>query len=332
MKISEIGEDPFIQRIKEKMDSNLPEGIVGIEDDCAVVPFDGQPNNKVLLLSTDSLVEGCHFLRDIISPEDLGYKAVMVNVSDIAAMGGKSLYILMSIALPNNVEDTWLNGYLKGVSDACSEVGIFLIGGDTTASKDGIFINFTIVGEVEKSHVKYRKNAKNGDLICITAGLGDSLAGFHSLMEGSVNRLTQKHCRPKAHFNEGLWLGKQEFVHAMMDLSDGLYLDLARMMLASGVGAEINLDKIPLSKDFTQFAKKHNWNEAEQAVVSGEEYCLLLTIDPIKYEELNEAFTRKFSYPLSVIGRVVGDKGVTYLGNGQSIEIKSKPYFHFNEK
>lgn len=329
MKISQIGEDPFIQMIKEKMNQDLPKDVIGIEDDCAVIPY---TRDKLLLLSTDSLTEGCHFLKDKIAPEDLGYKAVMVNVSDIAAMGGRSLYLLMSIALPSDVEESWLKKYLEGVQEACSEARIFLIGGDTTGSKNEIFINFTIVGEINKSDIKYRKGAQIGDKICLTSPIGDSLAGFHSLMEGKTNRLTQKHCKPKAQYKQGLWLGKQIAVHAMMDLSDGVDQDLARMMLASSKGAEVVLEQIPMSEDFLEFAKTHHWNESEQAVVSGEEYCLLLTVDPVEFERLNNEFIKKFSCPLYVIGSVKSGTGVTYLQKGQNIKIQSKSYVHFKEQ
>lgn len=329
MKISQIGEDPFIQMIKEKMSNNLPAGIVGIGDDCAVIPLN---NEKALLLSTDSLVEGCHFLKDKISSPDLGYKSVMVNASDIAAMGGKALYILMSIALPQDIEESWLNGYLKGIHEACSELNICLVGGDTTGSKNEIFINITIVGEVDKENIKYRKNAQVGDLICLTSPIGDSLAGFHSLMEGKINTLIKKHNRPKAQFKEGIWLGRHPAVHAMMDLSDGLYIDLARMMQASGVGAEVVLEQIPLSKDFLEFCQTHNWKASEQAIVSGEEYCLLFTVNETDFEQLNKDFISEFSYSLSVIGTVKTDNKVIYKQNDQLIQIQSKPYFHFNER
>lgn len=330
MKISQIGEDQFIQRIKEKMGFNIPLDVIGIEDDCAVVPFN---NDKHWLLSTDSLVEGCHFLKDKISPQDLGYKAVMANVSDIAAMGGKGLYVLMSIALPNDTEESWLNDYLTGVKDACLEASLFLIGGDTTGSKSGIFINFTIMGEVDKANVKYRRDARVGDLICLTAPIGNSLAGFHALMQGETKGpLVEKHCHPKAQFNEGFWLGTQSSVHAMMDLSDGLQLDLERMVKAANVGAEVVLEQIPLSKEFLEFSQVHSWDARQQAVVSGEEYCLLLTVDPEEFKELNSEFMKQFSYPLFVIGSIKSGAGVNYIQCGSKVSLESKGYNHFNYK
>lgn len=328
MKISQIGEEAFIQIIKEKMNQKLPKGIVGIGDDCAVVPLD---TGKLLLLSTDSLVEGCHFLKNKISPEDLGYKAVMVNVSDIAAMGGKALYLLMSIALPNDIEELWLKAYLKGVEDACSAMGISLIGGDTTGSKNAIFINFTIMGEVDKANVKYRKDAKVGDLICLTAPIGDSLAGFHALMEGERkgSSLIAKHCRPKAQFKEGFWLGAQGSVHGMIDLSDGVYQDLSRMAAASEVGAEVVLEQIPMTQEFQEFSRMHHWNAPQQAVISGEEYCLLLTVEAGDFESLNSQFRKQFGSELFVIGRIRQGKGVSYIQGDKVIQMESKGYDHF---
>lgn len=328
MKISQIGEDPFIQIIKEKMNQNLPRGVVGIEDDCAVVPLE----DKLLLMSTDSLVEGCHFLKDKMLPEDLGYKAVMINVSDIAAMGGKGLYVLMSVALPNETEESWLNAYLTGVNNACLEAGLSLIGGDTTGSKNGIFINFTIIGEVDKSHVKYRKDARVGDLIGLTAPIGNSLAGFHALMQGETKGpLVEKHCHPKAQFNEGLWLGAQSSVHAMMDLSDGLQQDLARMVAASKVRGEVVLEQIPMSPEYLEFSRVHHWNASQQAIVSGEEYSLLFTVEAGEFESLNSKFIKQFGSGLFVIGRIKEGEGVLYLQGDKAIQIESKAYNHFKE-
>lgn len=276
------------------------------------------------------MVEGCHFIKDKISPSDLGYKAVMVNVSDIAAMGGRGLYVLMSIAMPKETDEAWIAGYMEGVKEACSEVGIELIGGDTTGSKGGIFINFTIIGEMISEHVKYRKDAKDGDLICVTDVIGDSLAGYELMMKGEVgSRLIKKHCRPRAQFKEGEWLGTQAGVRAMMDISDGLVQDLARMMKASNCGAEVDLEKVPLSNEFKEFAKERGWPPEQKAITSGEEYCLLLTVDPAEYEALSKDFEKQFSRTLYAVGIVKGDSGVSFFSKGQRIEIESAGYSHF---
>lgn len=329
MKIAQIGEDTLIEGIKQKMGLILPEGVVGIGDDCAVVPL-GQ--DKLILLSTDTLVEGCHFIKDKISAKDLGYKAVMVNVSDIAAMGGHGLYVLMSIALPRETEDFWIEDFIEGVKEACEEAKVLLIGGDTTGSKGGLFINFSILGEVLGENVKYRKDAREGDVICITDYIGDSLAGYELMMKGeSESSLIKKHCRPRAQFEEGAWLGGQSSVRAMMDISDGLVQDLGRMMKASGCAAEVDIEKIPLSKEFYKVAKERGWSAEEKAVISGEEYCLLLTVDPAEYAVLSRAFEKKFARPLYPIGVVKNGLGVSFFKNGEKVNIESEGYLHFKQ-
>jgi len=329
VKISQIGEDKLIQGVKEKMNFNLGEGVVGIGDDCAVVPLG---ENKLMLFSTDSLVEGCHFIKEKISPRDLGYKAVMVNVSDVAAMGGRGRYALMSIAMPKGTDASWFSEYMNGVKEACEEVGVGLIGGDTTSSKGGIFINFSIVGEVLRGNVKYRKDAREGDVICVTDTLGDSLAGYEMMMSGkNKGSLVEKHCCPKARFREGEWLGGHSSVRGMMDISDGLFQDLGRMMKASGYGAEVDIDKIPVSREFIEFAREHDWPVKERAVISGEEYGLLLTVNSVEYQSLSDEFEKIFSRPLYAIGIVKGGRGVRFIKNGKVVEIEFEGYLHFKD-
>lgn len=328
MKIGQIGEDNFIRKIQERVSTNLRGDIVGIGDDCAV--FSGGDKDKFLLVSTDSIVEGCHFHKDKISARDLGYKGVMVNVSDIAAMGGRSLYVLMSIAIPKDTEEAWLDEYMEGVYEACEEAGIVLIGGDTTGSKGTIFINFSIIGEVAKTKVKYRRDAKAGDVVCIGDTIGDSLAGYELMMLGERGGgLVNKHCRPRAQFKEGIWLGEQSCVRAMMDISDGLVQDLGRMMKASNCGAEVRLEKIPLSKEFREFCKERGWDRCEKAIVSGEEYCLLLTVKADEFEGLNKRFEAEFGQQLYAIGIVKVGEGVSYIREDGKVVIESEGYSHF---
>lgn len=327
MKIGQIGEDSLIEVIRKKMDFNLGAGVVGIGDDCAVVPWS---DDKLMLLSTDSLVEGCHFIKEKISARDLGYKAVMVNVSDVAAMGGRGLYVLMSIALPKETEESWIREYMEGVKEACVVVDIGIIGGDTTGSKGGIFINFSIVGEVSSGRVKYRSGAREGDIICVTDAIGDSMAGYELMMEGEVEGvLVDKHCRPCARFKEGEWLGGQSSVRGMMDISDGLVQDLGRMMRASGCGADVDIEKVPLSKEYREFVMERGWVGEEKAIVSGEEYSLLLTVDPVGFDLLSSAFEDVFDRPLYAIGIVKNGYEVAFFEKGRRMKIETEGYLHF---
>lgn len=329
MKIGQVGEDNLIEEIRNKMGFNLGEGIIGIGDDCAVIPLG---NGMLMLLSTDSLVEGCHFIKEKISARDLGYKAVMVNVSDIAAMGGKGLYVLMSVAFPEETEKLWVDEFVEGVKEGCEETGVDLVGGDTTGSKGGIFINLTIVGEVSRKNVKYRSGAKDGNVICVTDVIGDSLAGYEVMIRGDNEPvLKEKHCCPRARFKEGEWLGEQDSVKAMMDISDGLVQDLRRMMRASGCGARVDIEKIPLSKEFREYALRNSWIPEEKGIISGEEYCLLFTVDVDGYEELSKEFEKKFGRPLYNIGVVERAAGVSFFRKCDQVKIESEGYLHFKE-
>lgn len=327
IKISDIGEDAFIEKVKKEVNLIFADRVVeGIGDDCAVV----QGGEGLTLLTTDSLVEGCHFIKDKISARDLGYKGVMVNVSDIAAMGGSAQYVLMSIALPNDTEEVWINEYLEGVNEACQEAGVELVGGDTTCSKGGIFINFCVMGEVLEECVKYRSGARVGDVICITDPIGGSLAGYELMMAGvQEGELVEKHCRPRALDLEGEWLGEQVAVKAMMDVSDGLVQDLRRMMKASKVAARVDLEKIPMSDAFRQFASKTGRSAEELAIGSGEEYCLLLAVDAKGLKQLQKGFKEEFDRDLYEIGVVEKGKGVSFFKDGKKIEVKSEGYLHF---
>src|SRR3990167_1821105 len=213
MRIQDWGEDGFIGYLKTQFSSSSSRNfIVGIGDDCAVIPGN---NGISLLVTTDALVEGIHFIRDRISPEDLGYKTIAVNVSDIAAMGGTPEYAFLSIALPPSVECAWLKGIVQGIKEACMKWNLQLLGGDTVGSKRDIFLNLTLTGSISHDRIKYRHHAKAGDFLCVNGYLGDSGGGLKALQEGlfkteDIQYLIQSHFRPKPNPQEGIWLATHE--------------------------------------------------------------------------------------------------------------------------
>lgn len=260
--LKDLGEDSFIQQIIAQFPHS------GIGDDCAVIP--------PWLITTDALVEGVHFIKDQIPPQALGYKTVAINVSDIAAMGGKPLYAFLAIALPSSTSTTWLEGFMQGIKEACEKWAIELKGGDTVGSQRDLFINLTLIGQANK--VKYRHQAERGDTIYVTGPLGNSGGGLKALQKGVKNDfLIHSHYHPEPSIEKGIELASLDDVHAMMDISDGLDIDLRRLLKASQKGAILNLDQIPLSRELTQACVKEGWDPLELALTGGEDYCLLVT-------------------------------------------------------
>jgi thiamine-monophosphate kinase len=323
MKITETGEEGIIELLKKDFPAPLP--LVGIGDDCAIIPIPG--TEELFLVTTDALVEGTHFLSTTISPHDLGYKTAAVNLSDIAAKGGTPLYAFLSLALPKSTDLSFVQDFLKGLKEGLGST--LLLGGDTVSSSNEIFINLTLIGKCHKNQVKKRDQAKAGDIVCIDGYLGDSRAGLDVLQKGlkGFPTLVQAHQRPRTHLEEGQWLATQASVHAMMDLSDGLATDLPRLLKASNLGCQINLETLPISPACKEFFQ----NPLPIALAGGEEYCLLFTVAQDQFNSLAKAFKAKFGRPFFPIGKTVElPKELIYLSSGEPVLIDSIPLFkHF---
>ena len=246
MKMHEWGEESFIQNLKDMFTSS--EIIMGIGDDCAVIPAQ---QNRVWLVTTDALVEDVHFITAMIPPEDLGYKSIAINVSDIAAMGGIPQYAFLTISMPSDTKRAWVDRYVAGFKQACEEYNVSLLGGDTTGSKKGIFLSITFIGRAVKGRVKYRHGAQVGDVVCVTGYLGDSSAGLLALQQqlprgvqdSEVEHLVRAHFRPRAQVHEGLWLSRCAF-------HDG-YL----RWIQSGSGTHLDRFKVPCRHRHRQIAQ-----------------------------------------------------------------------------
>ncbi|MCR5840537.1 MAG: thiamine-phosphate kinase [Bacteroidales bacterium] len=326
--LAELGEFGLIDRIRSRFPA--PSGITGIGDDCAVIP---QRCGCDTLVSTDMLVEGTHFLREDITPYDLGWKSAAVNLSDIAAMGGRPTATFLSLALPASLDPGWIEAFMNGYADISGRFDTALLGGDTTASPDRICINVAVLGECPSGKARLRSSAMSNDLICVTGPLGDSAAGLKAILQGverdaDVQRLIERHYRPVPRVAEGLRLAATPGVHAMMDISDGIGSDLEHILEASSrsgraataeaekkpslrsemplqrhpagtgepLGAEVRVEAIPLSPALKRVCARLGWDAAELAVCGGEDYELLFTVDPEAEKTLD--------VPHTVIGAV----------------------------
>lgn len=332
MKLSEIGEFGLIQRFSAPFLKNLPPGTRGIGDDCAILPW---KKDSALLVTTDMLVENVHFLRAGILPEDLGWKSLAVNLSDIAAMGGNSHSAFLSLGLPLDIAVGWIDRFFKGLRGLAAKEKVRLLGGDTTRSEKAVIINVAVLGSVDRRRAKLRSAARPGDVVCVTGCLGDSAAGLKIILAGhpaatDETRLTRRHNRPRPHLAEGAWLARQKGVRAMMDVSDGIDSDIRRIMESSRCGAAIDIGLLPLSAELRRVSKKFGWKAASLAASGGEDYCLLLTVDPSGLHAVREGFSRTFGRPLHVIGHILPRaQGLVYTEGGKAARLQARGYDHF---
>lgn len=289
----EYGEFDFIDGIRDLFSDIPKKGFEGIGDDCAVLSI----GDDALVFTSDMLNEGVHFLADKSTAYQIGYKSLMVNISDVAAMGAKPVATLLSLALPKERFGAWSNEFMKGYHEASKKYGVKLVGGDTTKSESGVCISVTAIGRAPKTNIKRRSAAKTGDVILVTGELGASATGLRDVLAGKLRTRNAKiHLMPEAQVREGEWLGSQEAVHAMCDISDGIASDLQHIVDESKRKVVVLAKNIPIAKGAT-------WSDA---FGGGEDYKLLMTVDPAHAEELMKHFQKRFGTPLYNIGRVVG--------------------------
>ena len=311
MKKSEFS---FIDNIAKTFGALPHNGFEPIGDDCTVLDM----GIDALVISTDMLVEDVHFLRGASSPEEVGYKSLMVNLSDVAAMGATPTAVLLSLSLSETTQGEWVDGFMRGFYEGCAKYGVALVGGDTTASRDKVCINVVAIGRAPKANLKRRSAAQVDDIICVTGKLGISSKGLVDIMFGDLNTVAAKaHRRAQARIEEGKWLGKCEAVHAMMDVSDGVASDIKHIMELSKVGAEIELDKIPTDSDI------------RFATTGGEDYELLLTVDSAAFDTIAEELFKATGTTLTKIGAITEGDSLTWLEEGKPRELDLNGFTHF---
>lgn len=306
MDLRELGEFGLIEEIKQGIE--VPQGYLGIGDDCAVMP---QKSGMETLVSTDMLIEGTHFLMDNISAYRLGWKSAAVNISDIAAMGGRCTGSFLSFALPKGLGKEWTDEFFRGYKEISSLYGCPLLGGDTTSSPDRLCISVTVTGEAPAGKSVKRSNAAIGDLICVTGNLGDSGCGLKIILEGSgrdadAEKLIARHYLPMPRVKEGMEIAAAG-ASAMMDISDGIGSDLRHIIEASGVGAEIDTSMIPLSNELKSKCAEYGWDPLELAISGGEDYELLFTI--------SEENAKKIDFNHFVIGKIISGDKIIWIGS-----------------
>ncbi|ULA68675.1 MAG: Thiamine-monophosphate kinase [Nitrospira sp.] len=325
----------LIRRLQAQAAQPDPHVFKGIGDDTAIIKTS---STEWTLITTDLLAEGVHFDPATSSFRDIGYRAAIANLSDIAAMGGTPRFMLVSIAIPPTCSTTEIQELYRGMMQAGSPYDVRLIGGDTSASQQGLFLNITLTGVVKPRQALLRSGAREGDRLYVTGTLGDSRAGLDllksrqrpKLRPADARFLLARHHRPSARIAEGQWLVKQGFAGAAIDLSDGLTGDLRHICEESAVGAEIIADALPLSPACRTYAAARRLDARQIALQGGEDYELLFTVPRSKHARF-ERLAGKTRFHFTCIGSITSKRLGLRLRTGtdttQPLSVTS--YEHF---
>jgi len=330
MKLREIGEFGLIERI-QKSTSKGRGVVLGIGDDAAWVRSKRAP----LLFTSDLLIEGVHFDFKWTSFYELGYKTLSVNLSDLAAMGGMPDYLVISLGIPVDFKVEDIEEFYRGIRKLALHSGVSLVGGDTS-SANRFFISAFLVGHAPYGPVT-RGGAKVGDDLYVTGTLGDSSLGLDllrrskgRLTRGEVAYLTSRHRLPTARLRAGTILAKEKLARAMIDVSDGLIQDLTHLCKASGTGAVIWHEALPLSRPYRRFT---GGKRSRYSLTGGEDYELLFSLRTRDRARLQK-IRKRLDVPVTHIGRCVpARQGITVVnGKGTPLPLPQKGYDHFKFK
>ena len=305
-------------------------------DDAALIRI---PKHRQILITTDLFVEGIDFHLKWSPFRQIGYKAMAANLSDIAAMGGIPRYALATIALPPRTRMESVEMLYEGMMSLGGEFNVRLIGGDTSAAHHGIMVTIVLIGEVEPRHALTRSGARPGDWIFVTGPLGNSRAGLELLMSGgrrkrkrSEAKLVQQHFYPVPRVKEGRLLATRRLATSMIDISDGLSSDLHHLCESSGVGARLDLHRIPVTKALTAYAKRKRRDPHLFALEGGEDFELLFTIRPFRMKELQRLQSKKRVQAFR-LGEITSKRhGVTVVDCHREKPLVVRGYEHFKAR
>lgn len=306
---------------------------LGIGDDAAVIT---SGRWREWALTCDQFLEGVHFLGNVHPADSVGYKALARAASDVAAMGGKPRFFLLAMAIPASRTGKWFDGFLRGMGRAARELGVWLAGGDTTKAAK-VSINITVLGEIEPGPAVTRSGAQPGDIIYVSGRLGRAQLGLELVRRGLGRRaqfreLVQPHLYPRIQVKFGAWLAAHRVPSAMMDISDGLSTDLARLCAASRVGARVWAERIPAVKIPPQLASRTrgpSLDPLQMALHGGDDYGLLFTVAPRNAKRLARAPQFR---DLTPIGEITRDRKILLVArDGGSKPLRPRGWDPFRQ-
>ncbi|KPV44997.1 thiamine-phosphate kinase [Alicyclobacillus ferrooxydans] len=328
MKLDEFG---LIRNLTSRVPTTGRHVVVGPTDDAAVLSI--EPGEQVLV-STDTMVGGAHFLPETMAPFDIGYKAVAASISDIAAMGGEPRQVLVALGIPSDLEPVFLEALYDGVCDICSYFDCAVVGGDVVRTDGPLFVNTTVLGATSRPPL-LRSGAKPGDVVFVTGQIGSSGAGLDFLLhpkllidpaDGAV--LKERHQRPKPQVTAGQILSL-EGASSCDDISDGLASELNEIASASGVRLRIETARIPVHVAARNLGRLQGKDPLDYAWYGGEDYQLVGTASPFAFARIL-ARAESMQIQVTQIGRVMqGDGVVAEFPDGTLDVITAKGYNHF---
>jgi len=328
--IAQLGEFGLIDHLTKNFEITQSSSLKGIGDDAAVLDF----KDKKVVVSTDLLIEGVHFDLAYVPLKHLGYKSVVVNVSDICAMNAKPTQITVSIAVSNRFPLEALEELYEGIAYAAKEYKVDLIGGDTTSSQKGLIISVTAIGEADESEIVYRNGAKNTDLLVVSGDIGAAYMGLQVLEREKqvfqVNPnsqpdldayayLVERQLKPEARTDVRTLLHALEIrPTSMIDISDGLSSEIMHLCKQSGVGCNLYEDKLPLDPQFINVCEEFNIDSTTVAINGGEDYELLFTIPIEDFDKI------KGNPNLTIIGHMTQESEGVHLVTRANTKIPLK--------
>jgi thiamine-monophosphate kinase len=335
-----LTEDSLIAAIKECVGTQPRRLVVGIGDDAAAWKA---PRSHLSVVSTDMLVDGVHFRGELTTPEALGHKALAVNLSDIAAIGARPVLAVVALGLTATIDATWARGFYRGMATCARTCGCAIAGGDIVSAAQ-LMIAVTAVGDVRRSGLRLRSTARPGDIACVSGPLGLAAAGLRIMMDqptrsgnGYAGLLSTEHAAtlraayelPTPRVAEGRFLAASRATHAMMDISDGLSLDGARMALASGLDLCLDMSGYgahPALAAFTQ-------TPLELVLHGGDDYELLAAVEPRTFPHLRKRYRARFQRELVAVGRFEPGEGkVWMMEHGVRREHEPRGYDHLRQR
>lgn len=318
----------FISFLQKKYGRGKHGIIKSIGDDTAVV---SPLKNQLLLYTCDSQVEGVHFLPEFSSAFQIGKKAGASAISDIAAMGGRPLHLLVSLHVGSKTSERFIKDIYNGIDSACKKYNVSIVGGNTSKSNE-LTIDIFVIGEADEKHVLYRHGAKPGDKICVTGTLGDAAAGLFALKNGlkKYTKLIDRQTTPAARISEGQIIVKLKKATSMIDISDGLSNDLLHICRQSSAGARIFLEKLPISEELKSFCKATKKDPYQFALNGGEDYELLFTVEKECADTVIKKVEKQTGTKVTIIGEIAAKRNITLERNSRKTLLKPHGWDHFS--